>query len=167
MDKIPQRGSCGQDRYTVPSSGICSASTDTRVLTVQVVGVDEHEDICLCAKHITQLTLDAADVHIMQVNDAVGLSFSVPATPNDSDSKSGVNVPGSGTSTRSGLSAAAVLKHNANSSERKTAAEFSLEGLDAVSRPYGAATGQYKEYGSQARDVASKVSEYCRVPVMG
>ena len=165
VDRIPQRGSSGENRYTVPVSGVCSASTDTRVLTVQVVGVDRHEDLCLCSKHITQLTLDAADVHIMQVNEAVGLSFSVPATPNDSDSRSCVNVPGSGTSTRSGRSAAAEQMQNANSSERTNAAGFSLEGADAVGRPYGAAASaqQYQEYGTQAREVARKVGEYCRV----
>ena len=50
VDRIPHECDNGELRYTVAKSGICSATTDTRKVTVQMVGVREHEEVVLCCK---------------------------------------------------------------------------------------------------------------------
>ena len=154
VDKIPRLCDTGEPRYTpIPES---------RKVTVQMVGVREHDELVLCGKHLVQLPIDCEDVNIVDIAEATGLAHSVPATPCDNQSRVSDAVPASGTSTMSMRSAAAELMDQADTSFRVNAAGFSLEGVDAVGRPFGSAAtaGEFAEYGSQAAAVSSKVGEY-------
>ena len=165
VDKIPRLTDTGKSRYTAPKSGICLASTDTRKVKVQIVGVRKHDELVMCCKHLIELTIDCDDVNIVDIAEATGLTHSVPATPYDNPSRVSDAVPATGTSTMSVRSAAAELMDQADTSFRVNAAGFSLEGVDAVGRPFGSAAtaGEFAEYGSQAAAVSSKVGEYVRV----
>ena len=62
-------------------------------------------------------------------------------------------------------SAAAELAEQANASPKVDVAGFSLEGVDAIGRPFesAATADEFAEYGSQAAAISSRVGEYVRV----
>ena len=59
---------------------------------------------------------------IVEIAEIAGLAHNVPATPRDNQSQSSATVPSSGSSTRSGRSAAAELMDQADTSHRENTA---------------------------------------------
>ena len=166
VDRIPQKNDSGEDRYSLATkSGKCAAKSKLRRVTVHMVGWSEREQLWLCPQHVCNLAFDADDVNIIELNEAAGLSCSVPVTPVNTTAPGNVVVPASGTSTRSGLSMAVETMEQANTTVRANAAGYGLEGFDAVGRPYGvvAVAERYAQYGTQAATVDRQVGRYVRV----